>query len=232
MPLTIIDSAHNCRGCLLAEGLTNTQRQQLSMIIHAKRHYQRNEKIYHIADKFKSVYLVQQGSIKTEATTYDGRPVVTGFYFPGDIFGFDGIGDQGYLCDAVAIENTLICEIPFHKLTALCTSVEGIQHQLFMLMGQRIGSHDHALIMMHNMSAESRLCKFLTIYYERMKRYTENQDAVMFLPMNKDDIARYLGICPETLSRELSKLVNKGVIRRHSRKLELLDIDTLYKLAS
>jgi CRP/FNR family transcriptional regulator len=232
MPLTIIDSAHNCRGCLLAEGLTSKQRHHLSMIVHTKRHYERNEKIYHIAEKFKSLYLVQQGSIKTEAITYDGRPVVTGFYFPGEIFGFDGIGDQGYLCDAVAIEDALICEVPFQKLTELCASVEGIQHQLFMLMGQRIGSHDHSLIMMHNMPAESRLCRFLTIYHERMKRYAEHQDAVMLLPMNKDDIARYLGICPETLSRVLSGLVDKGVIRRCSRKLELLDIETLYELAS
>jgi len=232
MPLTIIDSTQNCRGCLLVEGLTDEQRQQLSMIVHAKKHYRRNDKIYHIADKFKSVYLVQQGSIKTEVATYDGRPVVTGFYFPGDIFGFDGIGDQGYLCDAVAMENTLICEVPFQKLTKLCMTVEGLQHKLFMLMGQQIGSHDHALFMMHNMPAESRLCRFLTLYHERMKKYVGDQGTLMLLPMNKDDIARYLGISPETLSRILSGLVDKGIVRRHSRRLELLDIDTLHELAS
>ncbi|MFC1601951.1 Crp/Fnr family transcriptional regulator [Pseudomonadota bacterium] len=231
MQLTIIDSKHNCCGCLLAKGLTDEQCQQLSMVVHTKRRYQRGEKVYRVADAFKSVYLVQQGSIKTEATTYDGRAVVTGFYFPGDIFGLDGLEGEGYLCDAVAIEDALVCEVPFKSLTKLCSSVEGIQDRLFMLLGQRIGSHDHTLIMMHNMSAESRLCRFLTIYHERMKKYLVNQGAVMILPMNKDDIARYLGISPETLSRMLTRLVDKGVIRKHARKLELLDIDTLYEMA-
>jgi len=231
MSLTIIDSTHNCCGCLLAEGMTDEQRQQLSTIVHAKRHYQRNEKIYRVTDKFRSVYLVQQGSIKTEATTFDGRPVVTGFYFPGEMFGFDGIGDQSYLCDAIALENTMICEVPFQKLSELCTSIEGMQHQLFTLMGQRIGYHDHTLIMMHNMPAESRLCRFLTLYHQRMQRYADNQDTVMVLPMTKDDIARYLGICPETLSRMLARLVNKGIIRKHTKRIEVLDIDSLYELA-
>jgi len=232
MSLTIIDSKHDCCGCLLTEDLTPAQCQQLSMVARPQRHFQRNEKIYRVGERFKSVFLVQQGSIKTETSTYDGRPVVTGFYLPGEIFGLDGLGADEYCCDAVAMEDALVCEVPFKHLTKLCTSIEGLQHRLFMLMGQRIGCHDHTLLMMHNMSAEARLCRFLTIYHERIKRYAGDPDTVMSLPMNKDDIARYLGICPETLSRVLTKLINKGVIRKQARKLELLDIDELYALAS
>ena len=102
---------------------------------------------------------------------------------------------------------------------------------MFSLLGRRIGQDDHTLFMMHNMTAESRLCRFLMIYHKRLMKFYGEEVAEIPLMMTKDDIARYLGICPETLSRVLNRLNKNGVIRNHSKSLELLDRDTLYQMA-
>lgn len=230
--LDLVSISQVCCDCELTRGLTQEQIRELSKISSTYGVYERDSRIYRTGDNFKSIYIVQRGSIKTEAVTYDGRAVVTGFYLPGDLFGVEGIGDPIRSCDAIALENTWVCEVPFTDLEKLCHDYPVLQHNLLELLGRKIGRDDHAVMMMHNMRAEYRVSRFLAVFHERMKHFYGKDIKEITLPMTKDDIAKYLGFTPETLSRILTKLSNEGVIRNRSKKIEILDIQTLYRRAS
>jgi len=230
--LSLVNSEKICAGCELTKGLSKEQIQELSKITSTEGKFERDDRIYRTGDRFKSIFVVQRGSIKTEAVTYDGRAVVTGFYLPGDLFGIEGIGNKTRSCDAVALSNAWVCELPFLQLEGLCRSNPALQHNLISVLGRKIGRDDHAILMMHNMRAECRVSRFLTIFHERLKSFYGEEIKVITLPMTKDDIAKYLGFTPETLSRILTKLSNEGVIRNRSKTIEILDIQSLYRRAS
>ena len=230
--LSLVNSDEICSGCELTKGLSKEQIQELSKIISTDGNFERDDRIYRTGDTFKSIFVVQRGSIKTEAVTYDGRAVVTGFYLPGDLFGIEGIGDSKRSCDAVALNSARVCELPFPQLEELCRNNSVLQHNLISLLGRKIGRDDHAIMMMHNMRAECRVSRFITIFHERLKSFHGEDIKVITLPMTKDDIAKYLGFTPEKLSRILTKLSNEGVIRNRSKTIEILDIQSLYRRAS
>jgi CRP/FNR family transcriptional regulator len=230
--LSLVNSEKTCSGCELTKGLSKEQIRELSKITSITESFERDDRIYRTGDNFKSIFVVQRGSIKTEAVTYDGRAVVTGFYLPGDLFGIEGIGDATRSCDAVALSDAWVCELPFHQLEELCHNNSVLQHNLISLLGRKIGRDDHTILMMHNMRAECRVSRFITIFHERLKSFYGEETKVITLPMTKDDIAKYLGFTPETLSRILTKLSNEGVIRNRSKTIEILDIQSLYRRAS
>lgn len=227
-----VDPTSGCSGCDLTKGLKREQVHELSAIVATHGIFERDERIYRSGDQFKSIFVVKKGSIKTEAVTYDGRAVVTGFYLPGDLFGIEGIGGSIHSCDALALESTMICELPFTRLERLCHEMAPLQHNLITLLGRKIGRDDHAIMMMHNMRAECRVSRFLTLLHQRLQAYLGKDIKEISLPMSKDDIAKYLGCTPETLSRILTRLSKEGIIRNKTKTIELLDIQSLYKKAS
>jgi CRP/FNR family transcriptional regulator len=82
-------------------------------IIKRSRPIQAGEHIYRTGDGFTSIFAVRSGSIKTYLLDDDGVEQVTGFYLPGEILGFDGIGTEKHGCNVMAMETSTVCEIPF-----------------------------------------------------------------------------------------------------------------------
>lgn len=192
--------------CQLAEGLDPHQFASLMKIARTRGPYEPGERIFRIEDDFRSLFVVQTGVVKVETVSQEGDNLVEGFYYGGEIIGLEAVGGRKYRFDAVALEPTRICEIPFAQLESLCLFIPRLQHRLLTLMGERLRQAYDDSFHGRLLCAETRLLRF----FETLRR-KEHAERV-HLPMTKTDIANYLGVRPESLSRALDKLKRNGLI--------------------
>ncbi|MBA1446337.1 MAG: cyclic nucleotide-binding domain-containing protein [Gammaproteobacteria bacterium] len=109
------------RHCL-GEGLSEEQMQGLRKITRTLGPFKPGENIFRVEDKFKSLFVIQSGAVKIETASFEGTKLVDGFFFRGDLVGMEAIGAQQYGHDAIALERTLVCELPFDHLESLAAS--------------------------------------------------------------------------------------------------------------
>ncbi len=193
--------------------------------------YDAGEAIYRRGDHFKSLYVIQCGVAKSETDTVDGRHQVTGFYFPGDLIGIDSVSVRTQPCDVIAVEKTWVCEIPFTQLEQLCIEVPGLQHEIFMRMAQRIYNDEYNCLIGRSESADARIHGFLTEKFQKLAGSKYISGNYLHLPMTKADLSSYLGIKPETFSRSMKRLQDKGYIINSAKHIEILDLEGMIKAA-
>ena len=187
--------------------------------------FQTGQAIYQMEDRFRSFFTIQSGSVKVEKTLEDGTKHVNGFYFSGDLFGLDSIGNSLYEYDAIALESTIICEIAYDKIELLSSSKPRLQKRLISLLGNKVHQTNNLLINGRYLSAEKRLLLFLKSLCERNLVHIKSNKGRLNLTMTKADIASYLGLRPESVSRALTNLQKQGVIRNYLKYIEFDDIN-------
>ncbi|WP_019531219.1 fumarate/nitrate reduction transcriptional regulator Fnr [Dasania marina] len=203
---------------------------KLEEIVQRGRPLQKNDHIYRAHDKFHSVYAVRSGTVKTYRVTNDGQEQITGFYFPGEIMGMDGIGSGKYANSARALETAAICEIPFDRLEALSTEVPNMQRHFFQLMSQEITSDQQLITLLSKNSAEERIAALLISISARMVR--RKLSGTQFrLPMSRTDIGNYLGLTIETVSRVFSRFKKQNLVDVDGKEITLKDLEALREIA-
>jgi CRP/FNR family transcriptional regulator len=226
-------SCGNCRlgAICLPLALENDDVVKLDDIIQRGRPLQKGEHLYRESDKFASVYAVRSGTIKAYRLTGDGQEQVTGFYFPGEIIGMDGISKDKYACSAKALETSAVCEIPFHRLEELSTELPSMQRHFFQLMSQEITSDQQLITLLSKNSAEERVASLLISISARNAR--RKLSCTHFrLPMSRTDIGNFLGLTVETVSRVISRFNKQGLISVESKEVTLLDLDALKAMSN
>lgn len=229
--LHLIKDRKDCKHCqgeklCLAFDLDQSVTDSFRSIIKEHGPYSAGDVIYRQQDKFKALYSIQSGSVKTETVTVDGKQSVMGFFLAGDLFGIDSIGSPSYATDAIAMETTWICEIPYRELLKLCSTEEDLQQEFINRLGSKIHSGEYNWKIVRNESAGRRVMYFLYQLYDRQRRNSEDSPRLR-LPMSKQDLASFLGLTPESFSRTLTQLHNDGFITKESSKvLVLQDLPT------
>lgn len=203
---------------------------KLDEIVERGKPIQRGEHLFRQNAPFNSVYAVRSGSLKAYRLTKEGEEQVTGFYFPGEIIGMDGISKDHYASNAKALETTSVCEIPFDSLGELSTRLPSLQRHFFQLMSQEITEDQQLIALLSKNSAEERLASLLLSISARNAR--QKLSTTHFrLSMSRTDIGNYLGLTVETVSRLFSRFSNSGIIRVDNKEVTLLDLDALSALA-
>lgn len=198
-------------------------------IIQRGRPLQKGEYLYRNNEKFHSVFAVRSGTVKTIASTNDGKEQVTGFYLPGEILGLDGIANGTHTNSAVALETSAVCEIPFDKLDDLGSHIPNLHRHMFRLMGREIGSEQQLITLLSKSSADERVATLLLSISSRNNR--RNLSATHFrLPMSRADLGNYLGLTVETVSRTLSRFQKQGLIEADKKEITITDMDALRKI--
>ena len=222
-------SCENCRMrvlCLPA-ALDSHHLTAMEDIIEHRRQIKSGEFLYRQNETFTALYAILSGSIKTYSTHEDGWIRITGCHLPGEIFGFSGIDDSHYRSTARALEDTLVCEIPFDGLEDLCRKIPDLQSRLFYLMSQRlVEDHELAAQFLHKRPARKRIAAFLLGLSTRAAR-RDDSATELYLPMSRTDIGNYLGVTLETVCRELARLEKSGIISLSKRELTILDVPRL-----
>lgn len=178
------------------------------------------EHLYWRDDRFHSLYVVVSGSFKSYNVDLDGNERVRGFHYPGGLIGFDGIEGGRHRCHITAMEDTTVCVLPFEKLLALSLHTPSLQVDLFRRLSRDLV---HAETLAGDYPAEVRLAAFLL-------EIAGEQDQVR-LPMARRDIANYLRLATETVSRLMTRFRESGLIHCRGRSITLLDVDALQEIA-
>ena len=218
------------RELCLPVGLEPDALQQLDAVVEKRTRLKKGDSLYRAGEPFTALYAIRLGSCKTVLLAEDGREQITGYHMFGDIIGMDGIGTDRHGCEAVALEDTEVCVLPFDRLEDLARTVAPLQHNLHQFLSRDIGRDQNMMLMLGSMRAEERLAVFLLNLSERYRRrgYSSTE---FVLRMTREEIGSYLGLKLETVSRLLSRFQEEGLLQVQGRVLKLLDLSALKQLA-
>jgi len=216
----------NLRELCLPGGLSDNELDQLDNMVRTRRSYRKGEHAYRAGDSFDSLYAVRSGFFKTTLLNEDGRDQVTGFHMGGELMGLDGISTDKHPCDAVALEDSEVCVIPFTRLEELSREAPSLQRHLHKIMSREIVSDQSVMMLLGSMRAEERIAAFLLNLSQRMtaRGYSPSE---FYLRMTREEIGSYLGLKLETVSRVFSRFQNDGLIAVQQKHIRILDIPKL-----
>lgn len=187
--------------------------------------FARNEEIYGENEPAEYLYKLMSGAVRTSKILTDGRRQIGGFYFPGDIFGLEVSDVHAFSAEVIAEAKVIV--IKRTSVDALAARDNDVARQLWATTGrelQRMQEHIGLLIK----TAQERVAGFLLEMAARIKTNNEVE-----LPMSRQDIADYLGLTIETVSRTLTHLENSATIEiPSSRKIVLRNRAALCRLNS
>jgi CRP/FNR family transcriptional regulator len=211
----------------LDQGYDKSRLQELHVLVAHVGPYEEGAHLFREGDAFDAIAAVRAGTVKTYVTDDEGREQVLGFFLPGEVIGLNAISQARYPCNAVALEPVLLCRFSFPNIAALAARMPGLQQQLFRLLSEDIGK---AALLAGNFSADERLAAFLVSMSRR--HAARGFSAIRFrLSMTRTDIANYLRLASESVSRGFSRLQDAGLLRVDRREIEIVDPVSLESLA-
>jgi CRP/FNR family transcriptional regulator len=220
-----------CKNCTLTDlclpmGLAPEDIERLDNIVKRSRPLHRGDYLFRNGERFRSLYVVKTGSVKTYAPSAEGGEQVLGFHLPGEIIGLDAIEKDAHVCSARVLETSAICEVPFARFEELSSSIPSLQHQMYRLLSKEIGHDTEMLMLLGKKSAEERLAAFLVSMSRRL--HARGLSATDFyLSMSRHEIGNYLGLAVETVSRLFTRFQDEGLLNVDRKHIQLLDLDAL-----
>jgi CRP/FNR family transcriptional regulator, anaerobic regulatory protein len=226
----------SCANCSMHQlclpmGLDDVDINRLDQIIGGRRRVQAGDTLYKAGEPFRNLYAVRFGHFKTSQINAFGGVQITGFQMAGELLGMDAIGTERHQCDATALEDSEVCEIPFARLEDLFAHVPTLLRHFHRIMSQEITREQNVMLLLGNMRAEQRFAVFLvnlaTRYAARGYSSTQFQ-----LRMSREDIGNYLGLTIESISRLLARFKKLGLLQVERREITLLDPARLKAMAA
>jgi CRP/FNR family transcriptional regulator len=216
---------HLCLPC----NLDTEEERQLRTLIRRTVSYRRGERIVRLGAPFASLYIVQGGAVKTQQLTVQGEVNLTGFHLEGDLFGLDAIGSETYPCEAVALQTTTVCQLPYGEVERICSRIPPLQHWLLSRLGGQLKAQETVSRWNSQKLAQTRLLNFFLNLQQRLEIRQRPQGGYYTMPMRKYDVALFLKITPETLSRTLKVLRAKRLLDIRSQRFRLPDVASVMR---
>jgi CRP/FNR family transcriptional regulator, nitrogen fixation regulation protein len=187
--------------------------------------YQRNEEVFADGDASDDWFRVVAGTVRTCRVLADGRRHVAGFHFAGDFFGIEGLALRSMSAEAVG--DVVVMRYPRKAIERLAEANPGLARRLREMAFEGLADAQERMLLLGRKTAPERVASFLLEVAQRGRRERRVE-----LPMSRYDIADYLGLTIETVSRTLSALKRAGAIALPSLHLvELLDRGSLAAVA-
>ena len=230
-PLRSACSSCNLRELCLPVGMSDEQVDQLDRLVSSRRSVARGQTLFRTGDGFSSLYAVRTGFFKTCVMAEDGRDQVTGFQMAGELLGLDGISTERHACDAVALEDSTVCVIPYGDLEGLSQQMPDLQRVFHKIMSREIVREHGVMLLLGSMRAEERLAAFLLNLTQRLHMRGYSRSAVI-LRMSREEIGSYLGLKLETVSRTFSRFQAEGILEVKQRDIRIIDHEGLQRLVN
>lgn len=226
------DEFHFCTTCAfsricLPQGYAKPELAAISVLIEHVGPFKPGEYIFREGDAFNAIAAVRGGTVKTFIDAAAGNEQVLGFHLPGEVIGLNAIHPERYPCNAIALDTVTLCRFSFHQLSLLATRKPDLQQLLFKLLSLDIGK---ASLLTGDHTADERLAAFMVLLSRRYA--ARGFSATRFtLTMARADIANYLRLAPETISRILKRFSTEQLIEIQQRDVHLVDLDRLEAIA-
>jgi CRP/FNR family transcriptional regulator len=222
-----------CHACPLAAhclpaALGPAAAQRFEQAVQRCRRLAPGEHLFRVGDAFHALFAVESGCFKTYTVDAAGREHVLAFHFAGEIVGVDAICPERHASSCVALGASRACVVPYAPLTRLAREMPELQEQLLRMLSRHVLG---TATMAGDFSAAERLAGFLVMVAARLRRKGEPR-ADLDLAMSRQDIANYLRLAPETVSRILARFQKAGLVKADRKRIALLDADGLAGLAA
>ncbi len=182
--------------------------------------------VFRAGEPFRSLYAVKSGTVKTVQSDADGRAQVLGFYLPGEVLGLEAVDPGVYPVDGLALESTRLCRLPFDSVSHVAQREPEVLQHLFRMFSRAIALHEGRS---WDTGADQRLAAFLL---DLSARYAQRGLAPdrFHLAMPRSDIANFLHLAPETVSRVLARFREQGLVDITGREVRVERTDALRAL--
>lgn len=219
-----------CAACNLRElciplGLSKDELARIESVVNLRRKVKKGNLLFRSGDEFTSLFTVRTGFFKSSVLTEGGSEQVTGFQMAGEVLGLDGIASGQHTSDATALEDAQVCQMPFESITELSRNIPSLQFRLHQIMSREI-VRKSSVRLLAIVGAEKRLAAFLLNLGDRLHALGYSQTELV-LRMTREEIASYLGLKHETVSRAFSKLFEQGLVEADNRNVRLVRSDRL-----
>lgn len=188
--------------------------------------YERQSSLYLLGDPFSSLYVLRSGSAKTYVNTESGHEQISSFHYPGDVLGLEGFDSMVHSSSLQFLETSSVCRISLKNVNNAMDESREVRQRLLAYMSRSIRDEQLLLMSLNQYDSKQRVIKFLLDLSEKMKRGGLSRSEFN-LSMSRIDIANFLGLAIETISRLLTKMDAQGLIKVQNRKITLYSIDAL-----
>lgn len=172
-------------------------------------HLAAGQSLFFEGDAAKHLFEVVEGNLRIFRIISDGRRVITGFVHAGDIVGISL--KNHYLYSAEAISDTKVRRFSRKAFEAAVGNSPELRPEIFARLRDEMAAAQDQMVLLSCKDAQERVCSFLLKLLRRHPGHCRS-GAVVDLPMTRLDIADYLGLTIETVSRTMTKLTNKGIL--------------------
>ena len=196
----------------------------------AQRKLRAGQYLYRAGQPFHALYLVTGGFFKTGLVAMDGREQITGFRMRGDLMGVESIGMAAHSCDAIALDTSLVWELPYPAVLEACARMPRLHAQFAQTLAAEIRSDRGWMLALGTLSAEQRVAAFLLDVATRHEALGFSARHFV-LRMGRADIGSFLALKHETVTRALTHLGEQGCIAVRWREVRILDARRLCSIA-
>ena len=183
--------------------------------------------IFHEGDPASRVFTVTRGTVKLYKLLPDGRRQVTGFMFPGDFLGISL--DEEHAVSAEALDDVQLCWFPRSRFGEFVEDHPAMERQLYCLAAHELAAAQSQMVLLGRKTAAERLASFFLVLLGRVEKAEGTAVRLIDLPMSRTDIADYLGLTKETVSRVLASLKSRRIVRLAA--LDRVEVLDRYRLA-
>lgn len=186
--------------------------------------------LFHEGDPAARVFTVTEGVLKLYKLLGDGRRQVTGFMFPGEFLGITV--DDEYAFTAEALGYVQLCWFSRNRFDGFVEEQPEMERELYRLAAHELAAAQQQMVLLGRKTAAERVATLFVTLLNRAEKAGGERLRMVDLPMSRSDIADYLGLTKETVSRVLALLKTKRLIRLDALdRIEILERDRLEAVA-
>jgi CRP/FNR family transcriptional regulator len=232
--LESLPSGHPCQGCEVRDkavcGVLDCDNLEQFRNLGWSLRLGTGQTLFHEGDPATRVFTLTTGTLKLYKLLPDGRRQVTGFMHPGDFLGMST--DDEHAFTAEALEPAQLCWFPRNRFDNFVEEHGAMERELYRMATHELAAARQQMVLLGRKTATERLASFLLLLAQRAERIPGRPANHVRLPMSRSDIADYLGLTKETVSRVFSSFRRDRLIRlRSADEVELIDGPGLEQLA-
>lgn len=225
-----LHSTHPCKHCLVSSiCMAGKDKNNAEMAVRSHKVFNRKDMLVGAGQPFNGIYALRSGSAKSYVSINQGQEQITAFHYPGDILGIDGLGNTQYLRSIEFLETSSVCYFHPSEVKRQLEESAVTRDRLFKAMNKVIADEHGMLLCLSQYRSEQRLAGFLLDLSERFA--ARGLSPRQFdLSMTRTDIANYLGMAIETVSRLLTRFQKMGAIEVKNRQVTIVDFNLLQQM--
>ncbi len=222
----------NCNNCFqlyscLWGGALLGNRPEFERLIKHPRPFGRGQHVVMAGQKSEGLCLVRSGCLKAYTVNEEGESQVIGFYLPGELVCIDDLCNDVYPYHIEALETSSVCMISLPSLLELAAICPDVIQNVLKKISYNMRREHERMFVLTKMNASQRLAAFLIDISQRMKNCYQADDGELNICMRRSDIANFLGMATETVSRWISRFQNEGIMQVNRRHITITDMNKL-----